>query len=159
MNDNDRDAIEERAQAAEAMAQGLLDHARKLRSGEVSPQVIEPAMDGSSDILQESLAALRDLRVRQAKYLGTYVQEPALDLLLMLFAAHLGKTILEVEDLCGSIGRHRTSARRWLDVFEDDGLVEIVHDGQARQHVKLSADGAVRIGRALVNDLPGTCLQ
>lgn len=159
MSDFDRDAIEESAMAAEAMAEGLLDYARRLRAGEVAPKVFTHGPEDERSNLIDAVQSLQEARMRQAEHLGPYVQEPALDILLALFVAHLSSSALDVEQLCRSTSQYKSTARRWLEVFANDGLIEISSDGDSFQNVRLSERGASRVSKAVLCQTPYMSVQ
>lgn len=150
MNDNDHDAVEASAQAAEAMAQSLLDYARKLRAGEVRPSIFDTCAHDVRANLSEEIELLRERRKRQVQLLGPYVAEPALDLLLSLYSAYLDGHPLNLQELSQSASHSLSTAHRWLSVFANDGLVDMIENSQAEQLVQISEQGALRVSQALL---------
>ena len=136
-----------RADAAEALAARLLDFARDLRT------MPEPDAPPGWPIDQlgfartiESLLALRRLRAAyvDARMFG----EPAWELLLALFQAHLGGGSMQMESLLQDVGPYPSTTRRWLDALEELGLVSC--DDQSQGPVRLTDAGVARMTRALV---------
>jgi hypothetical protein len=78
--------------------------------------------------------------------------EPAWDMLLfMVWALNSGSRVT-VGEVCRSSGTFVSTARRWLAILVDQGLVEI-NDGEASDELKpvqLTEIGEVRMTRVLV---------
>lgn len=126
-----KDELLNRAQEAEELAHYLLDFAGKLRSqpsaGE-QPRLFWPESQGA---MSKAVASILTLRNRRAKHLdASLFGEPAWDMLLTLFKAHLSRTDLTVEQVCRSGCPYESTARRWLAVLVDHGLVEVAREGR-----------------------------
>lgn len=136
-----------RADEAEALAARLVDFARNLRAApDGDTQLDWPSDQSGFARTVESLLALRSLR---AAYVDARVfGEPAWELLLALFHAHLGGEATYMESLLRNVGPYPSTTRRWLDALEDLGLVAC--DDEARGPVRLTEAGVLRMTRALV---------
>jgi hypothetical protein len=126
-----KDELLNRAQEAEELAHYLLDFASKLRSqpsaGE-QPRLFWPESRGA---MSKAVAGILTLRNRRAKHIdASLFGEPAWDMLLTLFKAHLSQTDLTVEQVCKSGCPYETTSRRWLAVLVDHCLVEVTSDGR-----------------------------
>lgn len=71
--------------------------------------------------------------------------DPAWDVLLELFAAHLGKRTMSVAALAGSIGLPATTVARWVTALAEAGFAE--HAGPGGEWVKLTQSGAAGMQR------------
>lgn len=136
-----------RADEAEALASRLLDHARSLRAAlETDAQLDWPADQTGFARTIESLLALRRMRATHvdARVFG----EPAWELLLALFHAHLNGQSAQMSSLLQNVGPYPSTTRRWLDALEDLGLVAC--DDEMTGPVRLTEAGVLRMTRTLV---------
>ena len=86
-------------------------------------------------------------RLRAAYVDARVFGEPAWELLLALFHAHLGGETTHMESLLHNVGPYPSTTRRWLDALEDLGLVAC--DDEARGSVRLTEAGVLRMTQAL----------
>ena len=105
--------------------------------------------DTQPKVTEEQIRSiLRVRRERSAIFGEGLFSEPAWDILLELFAAHLGNRTIGLGDLT-RIAPESTLAR-WVSALEERGLV--ICDGPLQPHqmrVSLSADCAAKLGRFL----------
>lgn len=143
----------DRAQEAEELARCLLEFAENLRgqsSSAEQPRLFGPESQGA---MSKAVASIMTLRNRRAKHMdASLFGEPAWDMLLTLFKAYLARTDLTVVQVCRSGGPYESTARRWIAILVDLGLVEVVSDGREDhlKTVRLTEQGAIKMTKSLI---------
>ncbi|MBO9711914.1 winged helix DNA-binding protein [Sphingomonas sp.] len=92
-------------------------------------------------------AILRARRMRDEFFPAGLFPDPAWDMLLDLYATHLEEAKVTVSALCIASAVPATTALRWLEILESEGLVVRNPDTKDRRriHVSLSDDGLARM--------------
>lgn len=149
------------ADELEELGRTLLEHAHLLR--ERSSKIVSARLflqDVTSNLLvfTEALRAAREHRLRHLD--GNLFGEPAWDMLLFLFHAFKTGRSVTVGQVCQSSGALPSTARRWLAVLIDQGLVELRNDAQVDtlRTIRFTELGELRVTKVLV-DMQGEFLQ
>ena len=124
-----RDELLRRANEFEKLGRSLQEHARSLRS--LSPTVEQKRLfwPESANDLELVAEALLAARIQRLHYLDeSLFGEPAWDMLLILFRAFKSGDRVTVGEVCQSSGTFMLTARRWLGILIDLGLVQIDDD-------------------------------
>lgn len=92
---------------------------------------------------------IRARRVRDGIFPDRLFADPAWDMLLDLYAAHLEERQVSVSSLCLAAAVPATTALRWIDNLEGEGLLLRRADPSdaRRVHLALSPDCAERMAR------------
>ncbi|MES2902955.1 MAG: hypothetical protein V4696_02100 [Pseudomonadota bacterium] len=97
---------------------------RRLAASEDQWGAHPAGSSGSADIAKE-LGLVLEARSRRAKFLPLQVfSEPAWDMLLQLYAAHVAGRRISIENLCALSAAPASIAMRWLNSLVDLGLAE-----------------------------------
>lgn len=93
------------------------------------------------------LSLLMARRGREESFGRELFSDPAWDVLLELYAAHLGERSVSVSELAASIGTPPTTTARWVAALASRGLVATELDPRTanRVWVKLSAEGTSKM--------------
>lgn len=83
-----------------------------------------------------TVLALR--RMREHHFDPTLFAEPAWDMLLELYAAHIGQRRISIKSLCIGAAVPTTTALRWFRALETRGLIERTPDNFDRRRVFVS---------------------
>lgn len=87
-------------------------------------------------------------RGRDAIFGKDLFSDPAWDILLELYAAHLAERTMFASDLGVSIGTPLPTAVRWISALEDRGFVKSERELEPGQTaIRLTAEGASRMKR------------
>jgi hypothetical protein len=156
-----QEQVKQGADEFEELGHRLLEHARYLRShasetGHKRP--FWPESTGDLGLTAEMLFEVRRQRLRHLD--GSILGEPTWDMLLILFMAFKARTCVTVGQVCQSSGIFPSTARRWLAVLADQGLIDVGDGGECDQSkpVQLSELGEIRMTKILL-DLQGECLK
>ena len=150
MNSNE---LLRRAGELEELARGMLDHARRLRSESSSLDLKHmhlPERAGCLDVIADALIAAR--RQRLHHFDGTLFNEPAWDMLLFLYRTSKSGSCATVDQVCRSSGAYGSTARRWLAILVDQGLV-VIRDNETcdlLRPAQLTEIGEITMTNALV---------
>ena len=88
----------------------------------------------------------RRRRARDSVFDGGMLREPAWDILLDLYIAHLDATAIRVSSACIAACVPATTGLRWLTVLEEQGLIIRTQDDDARAtRVALTKHGACKM--------------
>lgn len=88
----------------------------------------------------------RRRRARASVFAGSMLREPAWDILLDLYIAHLDATAIRVSSACIAACVPATTGLRWLAVLEEQGLIIRTQDDDARASlVALTKHGACKM--------------
>lgn len=96
------------------------------------------------------MASLLLLRRARGTILGENLfSDPAWDILLELYAAHLGRRSMSLSELTQTIETPRTTTARWISELDNRGLVssKIDPDNPARLQVQLTPEGVLKLER------------
>jgi len=141
-------AAAELRQAGERMI-AMADVLRRNATSEVASAATKGAQ-GPWVSARPSRAALRRWasdeycrrRARADVFGGSMLREPAWDILLDLYVAHLDGTAIRVSSACIAACVPATTGLRWLSVLEDKGLISRTNDDDARASlVELTSHG------------------
>jgi hypothetical protein len=96
------------------------------------PPASAPRSKGNAAVIRNVI----DARSRRGAFLPpSLFADPAWDMLLDLFMAHLSQVRISISSLCVASNVPTTTALRWLKVMQDRGLVERRSDPlDARRH-------------------------
>lgn len=142
-----KDDFLRRADEAEALAQRLLDFAAQLRTEPTSERPLEwPELQIDFSQTIEALLKLRQLRSEHVD--GRVFGEPAWELLLNLYRAHLDGTTTTPASLLNTTGTYPSTMRRWLRALVDLGLATC--DEAEHGSASLTQDGVLRMTHALI---------
>lgn len=100
-------------------------------------------MESKSDEFR-LVRAIRRARSRRTEFLsGRLFSEPAWDILLEVYAAHLEQRRISVSSLCHASEVPGTTGLRWIDALFREGLIEKANDpfDGRRIYVSLSQKG------------------
>ena len=155
------DELIQRADEFEELGRTLLDHARLLRnqSSRSEPKrIFRPDTISKLILLAEALLAAQDHRLRHLD--RNLFGEPAWHMLLFLFQALKSGGCVTADQVCRSSGAFQSTARRWLAVLIDQGLVEICNDAQSDEltPIRLTEFGEIRVTKTLLG-MQGEFLQ
>lgn len=95
-------------------------------------------------VTEQTVKRIVAARRKREKIFGANLfADPAWDILLDLYAAHLGQRRISITDLCSGARVPTTTALRWLDRLSSDELVERRPDpcDKRRIWIELSAAG------------------
>lgn len=143
----------QRADEFEELGRTLLEHARLLRnqSSRSEPKrIFRPKTTSNLILFAEALLAAQDHRLR---YLNRHLfGEPAWYMLLFLFQAFKPGGCVTADQVCRSSGAFQSTARRWLAVLIDQGLVEICNDAPSNEltPIRLTEFGEIRVTKTLL---------
>lgn len=156
-----KDELVQRADRFEELGYSLLEHAHLLRNQSSRAELRQIFLhDIKSNILvfTEALLAARKHRLRHLD--GNLLGEPAWDMLLFLFQAFKSGGCVTADQVCRSSGAFQSTARRWLAVLIDQGLVEICNDAQSDELTpfRLTELGEIRVTKILLG-MQGEFLQ
>jgi DNA-binding transcriptional ArsR family regulator len=70
------------------------------------------------------LSILMLRRGREEVFGKNLFSDPAWDILLELYAAHLGRRTISITDLAADIGLPQSTVSRWVDVLAENGFVD-----------------------------------
>lgn len=148
-----KDELLHRADEFEELGHSLIEHARRLRSH--SPTVEQkrlfwPESVGDLTVIAEALLEARRERIQ---HLDTaLLGEPAWDMLLFMFRTFKSGSYVTVGQVYRSSGTYISTARRWLAILVDQGLVEIRNDDadDELKPAQLTELGKIRMTRILV---------
>lgn len=101
--------------------------------------------DGPSEA--EVRAILADRRTREAIIGGELFADPAWDMLLGLYAAHLGQHLVSTSELVAASAVPATTALRWIDKLESVGLAKRTPDPEDKRRVwvEISDEGLAKM--------------
>lgn len=118
------------------------------QGGRVLEALVE--IEAESFRVAKSLYALRRRRDCAMQINGLF-GEPAWDILLDLYIAHMSRADLQVSSVCIDAGVPSTTILRWIARLEREGLVYRAADcGDARRRfVRLTEGGHVTMSRVL----------
>lgn len=155
------DQLLHRADEFEELGRTLLEHARLLRnqSSRSEPKrIFRPETTSNLILFAEALLAAQDHRHRHLD--GHLFGEPAWHMLLFLFQAFKSGGCVTADQVCRSSGAFQSTARRWLAVLIDQGLVEICNDTQSDEltPIRLTELGEIRVTKILLG-MQGEFLQ
>jgi hypothetical protein len=148
-----RDDLLHRADKFEELGKSLIDQAKiiRKRSSEPDPnQALWCDIGTSISTITEVLLAERKHRLRHQDAL--LLGGPGWDMLLFLFKATSSGDLVTADQVCRSSGTFPCTARRWLAVLVDEGLVEIGNDARSDETapIRLTGLGQVRVTEALI---------
>lgn len=102
-----------------------------------------PAVELTEDHIVSLIMARRG---REAIFGRHLFSDPAWDILLELYAAHLGDRAVFLAELATAIGTPRPTTKRWASALEAQGLVRCDGtDRPDRLRISLTTDGASRM--------------
>ncbi|KPF61806.1 hypothetical protein IP79_14685 [Porphyrobacter sp. AAP60] len=106
----------------------------------------------------EALLAAQEHRLRHLD--GNLFGEPAWHMLLFLFQALKSRGCVTADQVCRSSGAFQSTARRWLAVLIEQGLIETCSDAQSDglTPVRLTELGEIRVTKILLG-MQGEFLQ
>lgn len=142
-----------RAREAEELAHRLLGFAGRVRTPATNsepPKVNGP--DGQRALSQAVASALALRRRRSENLDAALFGDPAWYMLLVLLEASLAHAAVTIKQVCGSSGSYEATARRWMAILIDQGLVELdeeVRDDDLKP-VRLTEQGSTRMTRILL---------
>lgn len=141
------------ATEAEELGQFLLNFADRLRDRTAVSEHPRMFWPKSQDGLRRMVADHLALRQRRAIHIGDDLfGEPAWDMLLGLLKADLDRIVLGLDQVSSFAGVKQETARRWLVILHDRGLVEVF--GQDRRGkpmmVRLTSFGIIKMTKLLV---------
>jgi DNA-binding MarR family transcriptional regulator len=84
-------------------------------------------------------------RAREEVFGGGLFSDPAWDILLELYAAHLGQRTVSINDLAAEIRLPPGNVSRWVAVLSEKEIVETI--GMDGDPVRLTSYGAAGMGR------------
>ena len=70
------------------------------------------------------LSILMLRRGREEVFGKNLFSDPAWDILLELYAAHLGRRTISITELAAEIGLPQSTVSRWVDVLAENGIVD-----------------------------------
>lgn len=148
-----KDELLQQADEFEELARSLLEHAHHLRSHSLTAErkgIFWPENAGDLSVVAESLLAARTQRLRHLD--RSLLGEPAWDMMLFLFQSLKSGGCVTVDETCRSTGTFLSTARRWLTVLIDQGLVKTRDDDLADslKPVQLTELGEIRMTTILV---------
>jgi len=108
----------------------------------LSRKRLREPLDPSEDHM---LSILMFRRGREEVFGKCLFSDPAWDILLELYAAHLGRRTLSTVDLAAEIGLPESTVTRWVDVLAENGIVD--RPGTVREAVSLTDHGAAGMQR------------
>ena len=106
--------------------------------------------DGSSRILSPTTTVRLAERMLAASWLTReilpdgFYSTTALDLLMAMYVAEEGGSLLQIDDVRNVADRHPRVTKRWLDALKTEGLVDVVD-----HHPTLTAEGLETVERLL----------
>lgn len=105
---------------------------------------------------QSVRAVLRQRKRRSNFFAAKLFSDPAWDMLLTLYAAHLGQTRLSIGSLCRTGGVAGTTGLRWIALFEKEGLAARRNDplDGRRVYIEITTKGLA----AMNGCFEGVCL-
>lgn len=113
----------------------------------------------AADLLH--LRELQQLRLRRREHFNAKLfADPAWDILLELYAAEVSQRRIFIGRLCKLSGMPGTTALRWLDTLEREGLIARRNDplDGRRKFVELTEEGSNAM-RGYLSSLPRPSLQ
>lgn len=108
------------------------------------------AADGEYALAPDALRqVIKRRRARDKCFPAGLFADPAWDILLDLTIARIERQDLSVTDVCVAAAVPQTTALRWIETLEREGLIDRVRDPRdsRRVIVRLSADGWTRMER------------
>ena len=95
----------------------------------------------------EVRALIAERRTREGIFGGQLFADPAWDMLLELYASYLGRREISVSKLVAASAVPATTALRWIDKLDSDGLAVRTPDPKDRRKVRveLSNDGLAKM--------------
>lgn len=133
-------------------AHDLLATARELEATAKLEDAANASRDGARDEGRSWLGVARriyrDRRRRDELFRGTHLfGEPAWDILLDLFIAIVENKRISITSACIGAAAPSTTALRWLNILEREGLIEREGDSNdlRRSYVRLSESGYERM--------------
>lgn len=150
-----------RADEFEELGRTLLEHAHLLRnqSSRSEPkQIFRPDTTSNLILFAEALLAAQDHKLRYLD--GNLFGEPAWHMLLFLVQAFKSGDCVTADQVCRSSGEFQSTARRWLAVLTNQGLVENCNDAQSDEltSIRLTELGEIRVTKILLG-MQGEFLQ
>lgn len=150
-----RKLISNRYPNSPAKPNGFLPQFNGLgKSVEISHQEADKVDSGPSSAQLKQLLAARRAR---ATFFGAHLfADPAWDILLQAYVALLDQEPLLVSTICRESVVPATSALRWINVLEQDGLLVRRHDpkGERRWWLEMSESGRSVMERYLASVWP-----
>lgn len=117
-------------------------HAALTMLDDLAPKTHLPSQSGVTEAYVRAL--LKSRRSRSNLFPADLFADPAWDILLELYAAELGQRRMAVTSLCRRSGVPSTTALRWINTLEKNGLLIRSNDplDARRVFVRLSAKAA-----------------
>lgn len=129
---------------------GLIETVDSLRAQLNQLAVQVRAAGGESVVTPQQVRSILRARICRQEFLkAALFAEPAWDMLLELFARELEHQRASVSQLCGASGVPETTAHRWIENLEKEGLIvrrDDQFDGR-RVWVSLSSKGSEAMQR------------
>lgn len=98
------------------------------------------------DMSEDHLRSIQMVRrAREEVFGGGLFSDPAWDILLELYAAHLGQRTVSINDLAAEIRLPPGNVSRWVAVLSEKEIVETI--GMDGDPVRLTSYGAAGMGR------------
>jgi Mn-dependent DtxR family transcriptional regulator len=91
------------------------------------------------------LSILMLRRGREEVFGKNLFSDPAWDILLEVYAAHLGQRTLSTADLAAEIGLPESTVTRWVDVLAEHGIIDL--PGTHHEVINLTDYGAAGMER------------
>ena len=122
----------------------------ELRMEELKEQVSKARYDAALEVVStepEVRAVIAERRTREAIFGGELFADPAWDMLLELYASYLGRRSISVSKLVAASVVPATTALRWIDKLDSDGLAVRTPDPKDRRKVcvELSNEGLTKM--------------
>lgn len=115
------------------------------RVGPVAP--IDPVLSDEARLVSVAAEIYRHRRLRGRYFPQQLFGEPAWDILLDLYVSAARGLSVSISHACLAADAPPTTAHRWLQALEAEGLVERVRDPSdaRRQFARLTATGSARM--------------
>jgi hypothetical protein len=112
----------------------------------MQPATWQPTKPSTAALRNWASDEYRRRRARAKVFGGNMLREPAWDILLDLFIAHLDGTAIRVSSACIAACVPATTGLRWLTVLEEQGLITRSQDDDARaSQVALTKHGVKKM--------------
>lgn len=98
--------------------------------------------DGEAALARAARQHLDARRAREKAFPSELFGEPAWDILLELFAAHIESRRVSVDIACDAAASPRGTALRWIDTLEKTGVIRRIGDTTDPDHAFLSLSPA-----------------
>ena len=111
----------------------------------------QPSADAGPRVLSIDEHRVRRIlaarRIRERQLGEDLFADPAWDLLLEAFAAHLAQKQVGISDLCAASNMPRSVALRWIKKLEQEGWLSAAYANDGRQCMELTPEGSLRLKR------------